>query len=107
MKPYKYNTTEAETLAENPYNVIPEMLAGGKGLQTLLSKSNKYLQKLPGSRVAREMFPGTLQYGSNNFGFAKDANAYKNFGKSVINNFRRKGGQFAATMYGTDYLSDQ
>ena len=107
MKPYNYNTTEAETLADNPYNVIPEMLAGGKGLQTLLSKSNKYLQKLPGSRVAREMFPGTLQYGADNFGFAKDANAYKNFGKSVINNFRRKGGQFAATMYGTDYLSDQ
>ena len=107
MKPYEYNTTEAETLAENPYNVVPEMLVGGKGLQTLLSKSNKYLQKLPGSRVAREMFPGTLQYGPDNFGFAKDADAYKNFGKSVINNFRRKGGQFGATMLATDYLSDQ
>ena len=107
MKPYKYNTTETETLAANPYNVIPEMLVGGKGLQTLLSKSNKYLQKLPGSRVAREILPGTLQYGDNDFGFALDSNSKAaNIGSFILNNFRRKGGQFGATVATTNYLSD-
>ena len=54
-----------------------------------------------------------LQYGSDSFGFATDANAVGkkakaiNFGKFVLNNFRRKGGQFAAAGATADYYSDQ
>ena len=108
MKPYNYNTPEAEALADNPLNVVPELFVGGKGLQTLGSKVNKYSKNLPYSRAAREMFPGTLQFGPDDFGFAKKAGQpIRNFGKSVVNQFRRKGGQFATTMYATDYLSGE
>ena len=96
MKPYNYNTPEADTYANNLVHLIPELIFGSKG-----------------SRAAREIFPGMLQYGSDSFGFATDANAVGkkakaiNFGKFVLNNFRRKGGQFATAGATADYYSDQ
>ena len=101
MKPYKYNTTEAETFANNPINLIPELIIGSKGLGTLSNKFNKGFQGVKGSRAAREIFPGMLQYGDNDFGSSK-----KNIGSLILNNFRRKGGQFAVAGATADYLSD-
>ena len=112
MKPYNYNTPEAETYANNLVHLIPELIIGSKGLTKLGDKFNKGFQGVKGSRAAREIFPGMLQYGSDSFGFATDANAVGkkakaiNFGKSLINNFRRKGGQFATAGATAEYLSD-
>ena len=113
MKPYNYNTPEADTYANNLVHLIPELIFGSKGLTLLGDKFNKGFQGVKGSRAAREIFPGMLQYGSDSFGFATDANAVGkkakaiNFGKFVLNNFRRKGGQFAAAGATADYYSDQ
>ena len=103
---YNYNTPEADTFANNLINVIPEFLIPGKGIQTLGSKVSKYTNNLPGSRLAREIAPGALQWGSkSNFGipkFKENMNKWKhitNVGSSGIDNFRSKGGQGLLSSY--------
>ena len=107
---YNYNTPEAKKFANNLINVAPELLISGKGILTVGNKLGKYANQIPGSRIAREIAPGALQWGkSTNFGipkFKENMNSWKhiaNFGSEGINQFRNKGGQGL----GVAYLVDQ
>ena len=107
---YNYNTPEVKKFANNPINVAPEFLIPGKGIQTLGNKLGKYANNLPGSRLAREIAPGALQWGSkSNFGIPKfkenmtgwsgGMKRAANVGFSAIDNFRSKGGQGLLSSY--------
>ena len=107
---YNYNTPEADTFANNLINVAPELLLGAKGVAKLGGRLKDYTNKLPYSRIAREIAPGALQWGkSTNFGipkFKENMTGWKhiaNLGAEGINQLRAKGGQGL----GVAYLVDQ
>jgi len=111
---YNYNTPEADTFANNLINVVPEVLLGYKGVAKLGGKLKDYTNKLPYSRIAREIAPGALQWGkSNNFGipkFKENMNGWKhilNVGAESINQFRAKGGQGLGVAYLVDQSIDE
>ena len=111
---YNYNTPEAKKFANNLINVAPEFLISGKGILTVGNKLSKYADKIPGSRIARELAPGALQWGkSTNFGipkFKENMNSWKhiaNFGSEGINQFRNKGGQGLGVAYLVDQSIDE
>ena len=111
---YNYNTPEADTFANNLINVAPEVLLGYKGVAKVGNKLGKYANQIPGSRIARELAPGALQWGkSTNFGipkFKENMNSWKhiaNFGSEGINQFRNKGGQGLGVAYLVDQSIDE
>ena len=111
---YNYNTPEADTFANNLINVVPELALGAKGVAKLGGKLKDYTNKLPYSRIAREIAPGALQWGkSNNFGipkFKENMNGWKhilNVGAESINQFRNKGGQGLGVAYLVDQSIDE
>jgi len=102
---YKYKTPEAETFGNNLINITPSLLlGGGKGGRKLLRGMNKGFQAAQGSKTLREILPGLLQWGNNDFGFRKYDSKFGNFLAQTINKTRRRGGQFAGTALAIDEL---